>query len=815
MAGTQPGRRRARKAVAVTGRDPGQTRLRRRLRLARFALLWESTWPRFWPIPSLLAAFIGFALLRVPESLPGWLHLGALVVLAGALVYFLIRLGRIARPSDAQVRRRLERDSGLSHGPLDLLADNLAAGGDDPVALSLWQAYRRRLALVLSRLGLPMPGPVMARHDPLGLRFAALMLLVVALPIGWQDAPQRIGAALRPNMAWLIGAPPTLQVWVTPPEYTRAAPILLENAKPGEPIEVPSGSKLLAELQGGRGDASLELAGKKQPFVALDPSSRRLETTVTAGGALVIRQGWRRVADWDIEIIPDHPPTIGFAKPPDADDNGRLRFDIEINDQYGVAKAWVDIARPVRPDKKSAAVELPLAGHPRHSRQASWHDLTANPWAGLEVTLTPRATDDAGQTASGDPVTVTLPEHQFRHPVARALIAIRKALAEDADSHRAGAIAGIGEIYEQPDSWGGDTVVALALSDIAARLAYDPSEAGLATVLDMLWQTALRLDEGDRPAADRAVDEAAQALQKALDENAPTSEIERLTRELKEAIQRMLRAMVEQAMRNGQQLPEALPGQQMLSEKDLENMLDKMTDMARTGSRDAARQALQELQQLLDNLRAGKPSAASREQSEQARKLSEAMQGIVRDQQKLLDQTFRNNQDPANKGQPDQSGADQQDALRHRLGDAMQHLGDMGADIPDALGEAEQAMRDANGALAKGDLDGAVEAQTKALDKLRQGSQQANQAMAAAMGAGAGIVRMPGQGMPNGQTDPLGRPIERNGTNGSDSDQTKIPTEADLQKARDVLEELRRREGDAHRPRDEHEYIDRLLKQLF
>jgi uncharacterized protein (TIGR02302 family) len=799
----------------MTARDPGVSRLRRRLRLARFALLWESAWPLFWPIPALLAVFVGLALLRVPESLPGWLHLAGLVVLAGVLLYFVVGLRRIRRPGEAQARHRLERDSGFTNGPLDLLADTLATGDGDPVAQSLWLAYRRRLAAVLNRLGLPLPGPVMARHDPLGLRFVALMLLAVALPGGWQDAPQRIGAALHPNMNWLVGDPPSLQVWLTPPDYTRIAPILLENAKPGEPIEVPSGSKLLAELQGGRGGARLELAGKKQPFQVLDTASQRLETTIAAGGTLVIRQGWRRVAEWELEVIPNHAPTIGFAKKPDADESGRLRFDVEVNDQYGVAKAWIEVARPDRANRKSATVDLPMAGHPRHARQASWHDLTASPWAGLEVTLTPRATDDAGQTASGDPVTVTLPEHQFRHPVARALIAIRKSLAEDADSHRGEAIAGIGDIYEQPDRWGGDTVVALALSDIAARLAYDPSDDGLASVLDMLWQTALRLDDGDQPAANRAVEEAAQALQKALDNNAPDAEIDRLTRELKEAIRRMLQAMVQQAMKNGQPLPEPMPGQKLLSEQDLEKMLDQMADMARTGSRDAARQALQQLQQMLDNLRSGRPSTASREQMEQSRKLSEAMQNLLRDQQQLLDQTFRANQDPAKRGQPDQGGADQQDALRHRLGDVMQQLGDLGADIPDAMGEAEQAMRDANGALGEGDLDGAIQAQTRALEKLRQGQQQANQAMAQALGAGAGVVRVPGQPGANGQTDPLGRPIDRNGSNGNDSEQTKIPTEADLQKARDVLDELRRREGQAHRPRDEHEYIDRLLKQLF
>ena len=49
-------------------------------------------------------------------------------------------------------------------------------------------------------------------------------------------------------------------------------------------------------------------------------------------------------------------------------------------------------------------------------------------------------------------------------------------------------------------------VVTLTAADIGARLNYDPSDAAMDSVMDTLWQTALRLEEGDRPAAERAVD---------------------------------------------------------------------------------------------------------------------------------------------------------------------------------------------------------------------------------------------------------------------------------------------------------------------
>lgn len=795
----------------MTAVPPSQDpRLRRRLRQARFALLWESTWPLLWPIPALIIAFIAIALLGIPAALPGWLHLALLIVGGAGLLVLLWRLRKISTPTEVQIRSRLERASGLTHGPLQGLADTLSTGDADPVAQSLWDSYRRRLAVTLTQLRWPLPGPVLPRHDPWGLRFAALLLLAIALPGGWRDAPAKLERAFNPDLQWLIGAPPILQVWVTPPDYTRIAPILLQNVPAGQPITVPSGSKLLAELQGGSGTATLELGGTKQDFQQLDAASARLEMAVNNGGDLIIHQGWRKVGAWHLDVVTDRPPTIAFAKMPDADRSGRLRFEIEAGDDYGVAKAWVEMTRPHRPDEKPVSVDLPLAGHPREVHQSTWHDLTSNPWAGLEVALTPKVADDAGQVGSGDPMTITLPERIFRHPIARAIVALRKQLAMDTDD-RDIVIEGLEDIYAKPERWGHDTTVALGLSDAMGRLTYDGSDEGVASVLDTMWQTALRLEEGDKPNAERAVDDAAQALEKALSENAPDQEIERLTAELKAAIDRLLQALVQQALQNGGQLPDAAPDQKVMTQQDINRMLDQMRDLSRTGSRDAARQTLDQLRQMLDGLRAGRPMQANREQMEQAQKLSDALQGITKDQQDLLDQTFRRAQEGTEKGQANQSTAEQQEALRRRLGDAMQQLGDMGADIPDALGEAEQAMRDAKQGLDEGNLDGAVEAQTRALEKLREGAQQANRNMAQQMGQGSGLVK----GQPRqGQGDPLGRDMDRNGTNPDDST-VKIPSESDLQKAREVLDELRRRSGDPHRPTAERDYLDRLLKQLY
>ncbi len=795
--------------------------LRRRLRIAHLTLWWERAWRLAWPLPGLLAAFVALALFDLLPALPGWLHAGLLAAFAAAGLVALWRLRRLSRPDLSEAARRLEKDSGLSHRPLQTLADHLDAGADDPVSRTLWQAERRRLRALLRRLSLKPPAPDLARHDPLGLRFVPPLLLAVALSGGWHDAPERLNRALHPNLGAFAGPAPVLQVWLTPPAYTGKAPILLDGQSTGQSLVLPGDSRLLAVLQGGHGKAQLFTDDAVQPFDALDGDSQRIETTLGKGGRLLIRQGRRRIAAWTVSVLAIEPPSIAFASPPEADREGRLRLDIEGRDAYGIAKAWAVIRRLDSPQAPPLSVNLPLGGaHPANLRQAAWHDLTGHPWAGLPVSIEPAAENVAGRRATGEAVKTVLPERTFTNPVAQAIVAQRRILAATPERRQEVALA-LAAIASQPEGFGNDLTAYLALSTATFRLVRDHSAEAVPSVIDILWQTALRIEEGDRPAAQRALDEATRDLEQALAEGAPQAEIERLMGELQSAMARYLDALVEQAERQGMPLLPDDPDQPSVSAEELKGMLDRMRDLSRTGSSEAARQMLGELRQMLDGLgsalRGG--GQAGRQQAEQAQHALKELQEMTQQQRQLLDDTFRRAQAaPDATGRMDggaarrrdneagKADAQRQEALRKRLGQLLQSLGDLGADIPDALGQAEQAMRDSTQALRQGETQDAIDAQTEALARLQEGSRATAQSLAGQLGSG--MVR---QGRGSGR-DPLGRPLQGGG-DGEDRT-VKIPDQAMTQKAREVLDELRRRAGQAERPSFERDYLQRLLKQF-
>ena len=115
----------------------------------------------------------------------------------------------------------------------------------------------------------------------------------------------------------------------------------------------------------------------------------------------------------------------------------------------------------------------------------------------------------------------------------------------------------------------------------------------------------------------------------------------------------------------------------------------------------------------------------------------------------------------------------------------------------------------------------------KAIDELGKAgrglSQQMQREMGDAQGEGEGEGFGPGnpdqnpRGRAQQNTDPLGRPLpgERNQM---DNSRVKIPEGGKVQgtigeRAQKVLEELRRRLGEVERPREELDYIDRLLRR--
>ncbi|WP_420862284.1 TIGR02302 family protein [Algirhabdus cladophorae] len=314
------------------------------------------------------------------------------------------------------------------------------------------------------------------------------------------------------------------------------------------------------------------------------------------------------------------------------------------------------------------------------------------------------------------------------------------------------------------------------------------------------------------------------------------------------------------------------PNSQTMSSDQLQEMMDRIQELMEQGRMAEAQELLDQLQEFMENMQVaeGQQGQGGGSPGE------EAMEGLaesMREQQGLSDEAFRDLQEQFNpnaqagesqgnqgrnggqgqgesheggqqgegegeegEGQQDQAqngqnqegaGGDQQgENLAQRQRALRQELNRQRGNMPgagtqegdaarDALGRAGEAMERAEDALRGNDLAGAIDNQAQAMEAMREGMRSLGEAMAQQQNQGD-----PGQGEQGQQgtaqnsqgQDPLGR--DRSAQGALDQNQNVLQGEDVYRRARDLLDEIRRRSGDAERPQEELDYLKRLLERF-
>jgi uncharacterized protein (TIGR02302 family) len=833
-----------------------------RRRLARLVLWFERVLPALLPAARVAGIFVCVALLDVLPALPRWAHAGVLATTAAALCWLLWRgLSRLVPPNAVAADRRLEQDSGLSHRPLAALSDRPATL--DPTSLALWRAHVARGLARARELRLRWPRPGLAALDLRALRHAVLLAVVAALVIAGRDAPGRLLAAVEPG----VPLPPPeraveLQAWITPPTYTGLAPVFLKPDHPA--VAAPVGAHLTINLTGGTALPALTANDKTIPFTALDQSSFQVEQTLTKDGHLVVARGGQDLAAWDITVIPDQPPVAWWTEPPGPSEaTPGVRLPWSATDDYGVTRLRAELRLTARPDAPPLEIAIPLPGGATKSIHGIYpHDLISHPWAGLSVAARLMAQDGAGQVGGSDAATFVLPERTFHNEIAKALIEMRKGLSLHPDDH-VDALAALDSLMQKPELFGADTGAFLNLSAIYYLMVRDSSPGMVPEAQSRMWDLALYLEEGQTEESARELEAARQAVRDAMEKLAqePTDAnreaLEQKLKELQEAIDRHMQAMLQEAERNHEALPFD-PEAEKLSDKDLDRLAEEARQDLKEGRMDEAREKLAELERQLDRLKRAQADKGqgNSQQRQKGRRQMGAVQDMVGREGGLLDRA-EGREEEANRPRtidPDQKDADAaeqqqrpmdqrvQSALRRALGEMMQQFGDLTGEIPPALGEADMAMRDSATDLGAGDDKGAAGAEQKAIEALQKGAREMGRSLAKQFGRGQpggepgdgdsfGAEGPMGMMMPDGRgegqggsplpgspnradtrgRDPLGR---TNQGSGVDTGDVRVPEEAERKRSQAIQEELRKRGAERERPREELDYIDRLLKQF-
>ncbi|AZV19923.1 TIGR02302 family protein [Mesorhizobium sp. M7A.F.Ce.TU.012.03.2.1] len=845
-----------------------------RLALSRLAtrvsMMVERGWPLLLPLVIVASLFLSISWLGLFSRLPDMARVGLVAAFAIAALAALYPLRFFRLPGAAEIDRRIEAANQLLHSPV-LVQTDRPSGRESSFSQALWREHQKRMAGKLDNLGADLPRTRVPERDPWGLRAVAALLLVTAFAFSFGPTGGRISDGFTAHGARDI-VPPRIDAWVTPPAYTGKPPIFLTaDANQAIPtFTVPEGSDVSLRVTGGSGEETLGYADKNGNARVIDPAApqaaakpaaspappskvRQFTSKLTGDGTLTLTSGEDQLGRWAFAVISDKPPQIRFVGEPKRAANGAFELNYQIDDDYGAAtaKAVFALADPQAPNARPlyGAPEMPLTlprrGGKSNAAKTS-KDLTEHVWAGSSIKLTLVATDDAGHTASSETKTLLMPERPFANPLARAVIEQRRLLALDANA-KPRVLDLMDAITLRPEDTFDNMSHYLAIMSARTRLKMAESDDQLRSEVSYLWEIALGIEEGNLSAAEKRLRQAQQALQDAIKNGASDAEIEKAMKELREAMNQFLQEFAERAKQNPN-APQMQQNGQELRQSDIDRMMDQIENLAKSGDRDKAQQLLSQLQDMMNNLQAGRQQQGGQQDSEMRQQMDKLGE-ILRRQQEMMNDTFRMDQMQRGERQRGQNRDEQlgeggQDEDRPGVGedrdplarqkpmtpqefaDALKQLQQgqgqlqsdldqlkkglegMGMEPNEGFGEAGKSMGNAEQALGEGEGDAAVGHQGRALEALRKGAKDMMKQMQAMQGDQGGGEE--GGRQQNADRDPLGRPRASQGPDFGDS--VKVPDEIDVQRARQILEAIRKRLGNALSPDIERSYLERLLE---
>ena len=807
--------------MTQTTPDGALKRIALPLRLTLIGLWAEALTRAFWPLWSVLILGLGLAALGVQDHLPLEVDWAGLVLGASGLIWGLVHAARsFRRPTRDQALARL--DQTLPGQPLAALRDSLAMGAQDPATQALWAAHRNRMAQRASTAQAVEPDLRLASRDPYALRYMALTVLVLALIFGslWRVSSLATLPALGGDGQ--VAAGPAWEGWATPAAYT-GKPALYLGDQTGPALTLPAGTRIKLRFYGAPGALILAetVSGRTDVQAASDPAQ---DFTLQQSGRLTIEGATGR--SWAVTIQTDAPPSIKAKGQIIRDGEGRFKQPFEARDDYGVTKGWVTIALDlpavdrrygltVAPEPSVPMMldlPLPMTRERTLVDQVLVDDLSKDRMANLPVSLTFTAADAAGQKTSAAPLSVVLPGRRFFDPLAAAVVEMRRDLLwSRANAPR--VVEVLKALTYKPEGPLPDQKAYLRLRVLIADL--DKASAHLDTAkrdtfAEEMWSLALLIEEGDPSSAFEAMKRAQDRLSEAIRNGASPAEIDRLMQEMRQALDDY---MAQEAQKNAQGADEpnqADPKSPTISQDQLQSMLDELQSLMEQGRTAEAQDLMQQLRDLMNNMKVTQGDGPGQGQGRPGQQAMKDLGQTLRDQQKLSDDSFRDLQG----GGPDgNSLADRQKGLKDQI-DQLRRSGTLpgagdpkGAEGRKSLDDARRAMEDAEKSLRDGDLPQALDKQAQALDALRQGLRTLGEALAR-NGADPSDPDAQQAG-PQAQRDPLGR----DGATGTQMgpDRGLLQGQDVYRRAQDLLDEIRKRAGEAGRSDQERGYLKRLL----
>ncbi len=546
----------------------------------------------------------------------------------------------------------------------------------------------------------------LSARDPYGLRYSALLFLLVAFLFGTLWRVGDVEAIGQGDGQAIVATGPVWEGWITPPSYTGRPALYLADVPPGE-LSLPVGSMVTVRLYGDVGAFRVEetISGRTGEIPAATEAQQSF--AVTRDGRLAI--AGEGGAAWRVSVIPDLPPEVAITGAVEADAMGQMSQPFRASDDFGVvggqATIALDLAAVARahglataPDPRAPIVidlPLPFSGDRSDFEERLIDDFSQHPFANLPVTLTLTAQDAAGQSGDSAPQTMILPGRRFFQPMARAVVEQRRDLLwSKANARR--VLMVLRAVSHRPEDIFTNQTTYLRLNVTLRRLealARDGmSDAEQDEIAQALWDLAIQLEEGTLGDARERLRRAQERLSEAMRNGASDAEIAELMQELREATDDYLNMLAQNAepSGNGPDEPQSAEQDTMrVTQDEIQALMDRIQELMEEGRMAEAAELMEQLNQLMENLRVTEGDGTGNGPRTPGQQSMQDLQDTLREQQDLSDQAFRDLQEQFNPGQQGQPGQPGQPGQQGQPGQPGQPGQQQGQDQQGQSGEGQ------------------------------------------------------------------------------------------------------------------------------
>jgi len=837
-------------------------RLKWPLRLTLWGMLAERATRAFWPLWTIVFAALVPLLFGWHEGAGRGAVIGAAAGVGLAALWALVAgVRRFRLPSRDEALARL--DETLPGRPITALGDAQAIGAGDAGSEYVWHAHVARMAERVQQARAVKPDLRLSSRDRYGLRYVAVTGLAVALIFGALGRVATVGESLSAPGAALAGGP-AWEGWVEPPAYTGKPGLYLNDITEAR-LRVPQGSRVTLRLYGQPGALAVQETVSDAPLPAGEDEMTRRFDVAQSGTLEVTGPGGRA---WDVVMEPDSAPTVTVAAKMERGRGGEIQQKFLAKDDHGVVAGRVTITLDLdaverrhglaaAPEPRAPIVvdlPMPISGDRAKFEETLVENFSEHPWARLPVRMLFEVEDALGQTGQSSPIKADLGGRRFFDPMAASLIEMRRDLLWTRENAPR-VVQILRALTHRPDEVFRNGAAYLPLRVAMRRLAVAQDGLDAETrdeIAQVLWDIAVMLEDGDLSDALERLRRAQDRLSEAMRRGADDQEIAELMDELQQAMRDYMRQLAEQSQQEGQQTDQAqTQDMQEVTPDQLQQMLDRIQELMEQGRMAEAQQLLDQLRQMMENMQVTQGQG----QQSPGQQAMEGLAETLRDQQGLSDDAFRElqeqfnpganagqsgenegqsgqdgrgqshegqgqgegQQQPGAGGQPgEQSLADRQRALRQELERQQRQLpglgGEQGRATREALDRAGRAMDDAEQALRDEDIAGALDNQAEAMEALRDGMRNLGEALAEQQMQQGQQGDAMGEAFSDAERDPLGR--ERGAQGQVGTDENLLQGEDVYGRARELLDEIRRRSSEQDRPEAELDYLRRLLDRF-